>query len=94
MTEPGVNVQSSSEPIVIFPMRKTLPPRFGRLQSGHAGSEIKITLRAITASETRGYAGNSSPARRAVVMMEQPGVGRRPAAALTILARCGAAKHP
>ena len=59
MTEPGSSVQSSSEPIVIFPMRKTRPPRFERLWSGHAGGETKITLSAITVAGMR-YARNSS----------------------------------
>jgi hypothetical protein len=52
VTEPGVSVHSSSDPTVIFPMRKSRPPRFERLWPGHVGGDTKITLPAITVVST------------------------------------------
>jgi len=40
------------KPTVIFPMRKSRPPRFERLWPGHVGGDTKITLPTITVVST------------------------------------------
>jgi hypothetical protein len=41
VTEPGVNVQSASEPIVIFPMRKTMSSSVNGSGPGHVGDDTQ-----------------------------------------------------
>ena len=70
MTDPGVGIQSPSEPIVIFPMRKIFSPvsRWCTAAGRPAGSETKITLATGTGGDISGYGLNGCPpARRAVV---------------------------
>jgi hypothetical protein len=82
MTDPGVGVQSSSEPIVIFPMRKTflpdsrLPLLSGSAQlltAGRAGSETKITRATSGGAVMCGCGLHGGLAARAAVVARRVG---------------------